>query len=120
MKKEDNKILIKQVKDAIDLSHKIFSIVKKDWFTTAELVNKSNTGHEQAKDILNNLGRFGLLITEPRDDKYKHKIIFVPNEREELIQKQIDTLHQETKFLNHRIEYLTELKNIKISPLVKA
>lgn len=111
--------LEKSVKEAVELSNKIWGIVKKDWFTTNELVNKSNTGHEQAKQILNHLGQYGLLITESKDGKFRHKIIFNNKDREELIQVQIDKLNKEIEFLKQRTEYLAELKKTRISFLIK-
>lgn len=112
--------LQKSVSDTEKLAHKIYGIVKKDWFTTNELVNKSNTGHDQAKALLNQLGQYGLLITQSIDGKFRHKIIFNNKEREELIQVQIDQLHKETTFLKQRVDFLNALKEIKVSSLIIA
>ena len=79
------KTLQQQVSEAKKLADKISGIIKKDWFTTNELVNKSNTGHEQAKQMLLHLGQYGLVKTESKDDKWKHKIVRETAERNEFI-----------------------------------
>lgn len=111
--------LEKNVKEAEALAHKIYGIVKKEWFTTNELVNKSNTGHDQAKALLNQLGQYGLLTTHSKDEKFRHKIVFNNEEREELIQVQVDQLHKEITFLKQRVDFLNALKKIKVSSLIK-
>lgn len=111
--------LQKSVGEAKKLADKIYGIVKKDWFTTNEFVNKSNTGHDQAKALFNQLGQYALLASESRDGKIRHKIIFNNEDRSELIQVQIDKLHKEITFLKQRVDYLNTLKKIKISVLIK-
>lgn len=110
--------LKKQLQEAVKLRSKIFDIIMKEWFTTNELVNKSNIGHEQAKEMLTHLGEFAFLKTESRDKKWKHKLIYDTEERKKMIEQSINQLNTNIQFLLKRVEYLKEMKDASL--LIKA
>lgn len=107
-----------RLKEAVALRGKIHDIVKMDWFTTADLVNKSNMGHEQAKEMLNSLGEFAFLKTQSIKGKWKHNLIYDTKERNKIIEETIDKMTQEVQFMLVRIEYLKKMKNTSL--LIKA
>lgn len=110
--------LSKQLQEAVNLRSKIHGIVKAEWFTTNELVNKSNVGHEQAKEMLTHLGEFAFLKTESRDKKWKHNLIYDNVERKKMIDASINNLNSNIQFLVGRIERLKEMKDTSL--LIKA